>query len=183
MPHCCSALKYTELIFFFFLTIRTHFLHNWNALFSPLLCKHGTFLPHHLQMIHKMILQTFKEILQEKYKDLHIQSKYTSRVNSLWLWNVFIHYVIYRKKINSIQTHVTILSALSEKNPTQKLVLLKDDLTFVLKWRTQASLIPPAERTFITECLNPASMHYDISLKIFWLSVVFLAYFIHNMLV
>jgi len=44
-----------------------------------------------------MLLQTFKEILQGKHENLGKQTKYTSIVNSLCLWNVFIHYAIYGK--------------------------------------------------------------------------------------
>lgn len=65
-------------------------------------------------MIHKMILQTFKQILQESYGDLGKQSKYTSIVNNLCLWNVFICYVIYGKNQQHWNT-VTTLSALAKK--------------------------------------------------------------------
>lgn len=100
-------------------------------LFFPSSVQTCTFFLHSLLMIHKMIIQTFKQILQESYEDLGKQSKYTSTVNNLCLWHVFICYVIYGKNQQHWNT-VPTLSALAKK-PNQNLPLLKDGLTFVLK--------------------------------------------------
>lgn len=63
-------------------------------------------------------------------------------------------------KITSIETlsqHYLLKKRKKEKR--KDLALLKDDLTFVLNEGTQTSLVSPAERTFVAECLSPASMH------------------------
>lgn len=78
--------KYTELIGVFLdkRNISVSIYYATGLLFSapPLLCKHSTFFLHILQMIHKMILQTFKEILQGQQEDFGKRSKYTPTVNS-----------------------------------------------------------------------------------------------------